>query len=389
VIRSHRIALDPTFKQRAVFSKAAGAARYAWNWALNEAEQHYKLTGKAVNFLQLKKRWNAEKPEWTYESGKDATQQPFTNLSGAYSRFFKKQAKRPKLKKKHKSRDSFYVSNDKFKVVGKQVRLPKAGGVRLREELRFPGKILSATVSRTADRWYISIQVDTPAKEQPVGTEVIGIDVGLKVFATLSSGETIQAPLPLKANLLKLKRLSKRHSRKMKGSKNKAKSAMKLARLHSRIANIRSDFLHKLTSKLAAKAKLIVLEDLTVQGMLQLWGRKTADSGLFEFKRQLLYKCAASGAALAQADRWYPSSQICSRCGNRQKLPLTERTYTCPLCGMVKCRDQNAADNLHTLGWRGINACGQEGSDEKLTLLVKPAWLKQELNRGISTNFHI
>jgi len=387
MILSHRIQLDPTVKQTVAFNKAAGCARYTWNWAVQEWEKTWHETGKSPNVNELKRKWNSCKPAWVYESPKDANQQPFGNLQKAYRAYFKKTAKKPHLKTKRKSRASFYVSNDKFKLLGNRVKLPKIGWVRMTEELRFVGRVVSATVSRTADRWFIAVQVDTVTAEKP-GTECIGMDLGLKHFATLSTGEVIDAPKPLKRSLDKLRRLSRQHSRKQSGSKNRSKCAMRLARHHARVACIRKDFLHKVTTSLVSKAKTLVIEDLSVQGMQRLWGRAVSDAGLYECRRQLTYKCQKTGVALVLADRWYPSTQLCSGCGARQKLGLADRTYQCHCCGMTKDRDLNAALNLSTVGYTGIQACGQEGSDWKHVFLVKPSWMKQELNLATSTSCH-
>jgi putative transposase len=375
MILAHKICLDPTCKQRNQLAKAAGCARYAWNWALERCEKHYAETGKLADLNALKVEWNRCKPVWTYESPKDANQQVFANLKKAYTRFFKRVSARPRFKTKHSSKDSFYVSNDQFRLDGLRVRLPKIGRVKLREELRFKGKIMSATVSRTADRWFLSVAVDTFTEEKH-GEEVIGVDVGLKHFATLSTGEVIEAPLPLKGRLKVLRRLSRRHSRKAKGGQNRKKSAQRLAKLHYRVSTIRQDFLHKVTTMLVSRAKTIVIEDLTLAGMRKLWGRKISDLGLYEFRRQLEYKCLMRGVDLVIADRFYPSTQLCSNCGSRKKMTLETRVYSCPVCDSTIDRDLNASINLRTLGLRGNHACGHQSSDG---IAVKPRWSKQEL----------
>jgi putative transposase len=379
MILSHKLRLDPTVKQTIAFKKAAGVARYTWNWALAECESHYKTTKKIANLNSLKIRWNKEKPEWVKESPKDANQQPFSDLNKAYSGFFSSKAKKPKFKCKHKAKQSFYVSNTVFRFAGKRVRLPVIGWVRTREELRFAGKIVSARVSGSADLWYISVAVDT-AVEKGKGTEVLGVDLGFKTFATLSTGETFKSPRPLAKALKSLARLSRKHSRKQKGSKNKERCRKRLARKHARVANIRKDFLHKLSTELVARTKLLVIEDLSVKGMQKLYGRTVADLGLGEFRRQLTYKCQKADVGLMVVDRWFPSSQLCHRCGARKHLSLSDRVYECDKCGLTFDRDNNAAINIVTAGLAGIHAWGHEGSDYKHTLAVKPSWLNQELN---------
>jgi putative transposase len=380
MILAHKICLDPTVKQEIALAKAAGTARYTWNWALAECERQYRATGKTANLSELKVFWNKSKPTWTKESPKDANQQPFADLQKAYGRFFKNLAGKPKFKCKGRSKDSFYVSNDKLKLEGKLIRLPKIGRVRMRETLRFVGKVMSARVSRTAGKWYVSVAVEVPAESKP-GTEVLGIDLGLKTFAILSTGELFEAPKPLKKTLDKLRRLSRRHSSKQKGSENRKKAAAKLAKHHAKVTNIRKDFLHKLSTLIVSRAKIVSVEDLSVRGMQKMYGRAAADIGMYEFRRQITYKCKKSDVGCAVVNRWYPSSQLCSRCGQRQKLTLADREYKCRHCGLDIDRDHNAAINISTAGYAGINACGHEGSDDKTEVVVKPSWSKQELNR--------
>jgi putative transposase len=387
MILSHKIRLDPTVKQTIAFKQAAGVARYTWNWALAECESHYKATKKSCNLNSLKIRWNKEKPTWVKESPKDANQQPFSDLKKAYSRFFSAKSKRPKFKCKHKAKQSFYLSNDKFRFATKRVRLPVIGWVRTREELRFQGRVMSARVSCVADKWYISVTVDTVV-EKGKGTEVLGVDLGFKAFATLSTGETFKSPRPLVKALKSLSHLSRKHSRKQKGSKNKERCRKKLAKKHARVAGVRNDFLHKLSTNLVARTKLLVIEDLSVKGMQKLYGRTVADLGLGEFRRQLTYKCQKSDVGLMVVDRWFPSSQICHRCGARKALSLSDRVYECDKCGLVVDRDHNAAINISTAGLAGIYAWGHEGSDYKHTLVVKPSWLNQELNPCSEVDTH-
>jgi putative transposase len=380
MLLAHKIQLDPTVVQTRELLKACGCARFTWNWALAEWEKHYKETGKSPNVFELKKRWNAEKPEWVYESPKDANQAVFGNLQKAYAAFFRKTSRKPKFKSRHKSKNSFHISNDKMSVGGQSVRLPKIGSVRMTEALRFEGRVMSAVVSERAGRWYISILVDV-ATQPKHGEEVLGIDLGLKTFATLSTGETLIAPEPLKKKLKFLRKRARQFSKKVKGSKNSKKAGKRLARLHARISDTRQDWMNKTTTSLVARTKLLVIENLSLSGMNKLWGRKMADIPLWEFRRQLTYKCEKSGCALIVADRFYPSTQLCSCCGGRQKLGLAERKYACPDCGFTADRDHNAAINLSTVGLSGNNACGHAGSGYSHTWAVKPAWMKQELNR--------
>jgi len=258
--------------------------------------------------------------------------------------------------------------------------------VKLREELRFSGKALSATVRRVADRWFVSVSVEVDLPE-PVreSQAAVGIDLGVSTAATLSSGEKLPGPKALRAHLERLQRLSRWHSRKKKGSNNRRQSAMRLARLHARISSVRQDWLYQTTTRLAREFAVIGMEDLNVRGMMtnQKLARNMGDIGFHEFRRQLEYKSRLYGADLVTASRWFPSSKICSACGRiSEELPLSLREWTCQ-CGAFHDRDINAARNLRRYALdrascARINACGEEGSDAGLTPSVKPASLKQE-----------
>lgn len=272
MILSHRIQLDPTVAQRAYFAQACGTARFVWNIALAEWNRQYE-NGEKPSGLKLSREFNAKKYDefpWLINIHRDAHSRPFLTLDKAFKKFFKGLANRPVFKKKGKARDSFAVSNDRLRIDGESVILPKIGRVRLTESLRLTGKIMSATISRTADRWHISIQVDIGEHSiARIGDDTYGVDLGVKVMATLSNGNSYQSPKPLKAKLNKLARIQRKMSRQKKGSKNRQKTKMKLSRMHAKIANIRKDFLHKLTTKLSRENQTIVIEDLNVKGMMK------------------------------------------------------------------------------------------------------------------------
>jgi putative transposase len=270
---SHKIPLAPTLEQRLFFERAASTARFTYNWALAEWQERYQLGGKPQGHL-LKKSFNALRrvqSPWTYDVHRDATAQPFADLQRAFVNFWKGNAEYPQFKKKGKCRDSFYVACDKFHVVGKTVVLPKVGVVRMREELRFDGKILSARVTREADRWSISIQVELPADYQRARTAggQVGVDLGITHLATLSTGEVVDGPKPLKSVLKHLKRANRVLHRRKKGRANRKKAQRRVARIHARVSHIRNDALHKLTSQLCRKNQAISIEDLHVKGMIK------------------------------------------------------------------------------------------------------------------------
>ena len=387
--RTHKIQLDLTCKQQVYFAKAYGVARFTWNWALSKWEEDYKL-GKKVNAFQLKKEFNRLKQEkfpWVYEVTKYASQQPFIYLQRAFQGFFSKKSKYPRYKKKG-MHDSFYIGGDQVKIEEKNVKIPNLGWVRLRETLRFEGKINGITISRKANLWFVSIHVQTNQLPKPCENQaVVGVDLGIKTYATLSKGKTIANTNPLKSKLKRLVRLQRTLSRREKGSKNRLKAKIKVARMHYQISNARNDFIHKLTTELTENYKYIVIEDLDISEMIKQkrMSRSIMDCGLYEFRRQLSYKAELRSNKIFVADRWYASSKRCSGCGYcKKELSLSERTYICSECGLELDRDHNAAicleQLLNTVSSTGIDACGQDGSVVMLKTSPQPAWQKQELS---------
>jgi putative transposase len=284
--------------------------------------------------MDLRKQFNAiwrQQFPWVGETHRDCHSQPFMNLDRAFQALFKKTAGYPKFKKRGQH-DSFYLANDKFKTDGKAVRIPVIGWVRTREPLRFVGKVMGATVHRIADAWYISVQVDVGDYHcERTGDGVVGADVGLTTLATLSTGEKIEGPKALAKAQKHLRRLHKSMDRKQKGSANRRKVVMRLARAYARVTNIRSDALHKLTTRLCRENQAVGIEDLNVRGMLRNHkvARGIVDASWGEFRRMLAYKAPIFGTDLRVADRWCPSSKTCSGCGAvKASLGLGERTLS-------------------------------------------------------------
>jgi putative transposase len=395
MLLAHRIRIEATPAQCDYFARAAGTARRVWNWALAEWNRQAAAGGRPHAML-LKKQFNAIKyahPDWQDADGqpwlrtvhRDAHAQPFANLAAAWARFFAARqaglpAHPPRFKKKGRCRYAFYVANDKFRIEGKSAVLPKVGRVELAETLRLAGKILGASVAREADRWFLSVQVEVPdrlAWRKRRADGVVGVDLGVTAAATLSTGEKIAAPRPLKAALRRLRIRGRRLSRKLEAakraaglmgpaakgvrlpvSKNRTKGARALARLHARIARVRADFTHKLTTRLCRENQAVAIEDLHVKGMLAngRLARAISDVGFHEIRRQLHYKAQRYGTAIVLADRWFPSSRLCSACGVRNgTLALSERAWTCG-CGVRHDRDVNAANNLKRLATGALAA---------------------------------
>lgn len=402
---AHKITLDLNNCQATYMARAAGTARFAYNWALAEWARQYEAwrldnTLPKPSQAALRRQLNATKREqfpWMLEVTKNAPQMAIMQLGDAFKNFFAGRAKYPKFRKKGQH-DRFSLTNDQFSIDGSRIRIPNLGWVRMREVLRFVGKVMSATISRVADKWLVSIAVEVPdnsplppAKNQGV----VGVDLGISALATLSTGESITGPKPHKALLDRLQRLSRSLSRKLKGSANRKKAKEKLARLHAKISNIRKDALHQLTTDLTRRFHTIGIEDLNVQGMVKnrCLARSIADMGFFEFRRQLHYKAAMRGGQVVVADRWFASSKTCSACEHKlDVLPLSARQWTCPECGANHDRDVNAAINLKQVAESSagdcqhiqsmtecsVTACGEEGAGLGRKTRVKPASVKQE-----------
>ena len=343
-------------KQRTALAKHAGVARHAWNWGLSATKfilDHNKDNPdskikfpSAIDLHKLLVKLVKPENPWYYEVSKCAPQYALRNLRMAWDRCFKKTSKAPRFKRKGKH-DSFALDGA-IKIKGdKRIQVPIIGTLRTFERLpQVPVK--NVTISRQAEHWFISFKIEITEKSRNQINNPIGVDLGLLRFATLSNGQEIDACRPFRALQQKLAKLQWRNRLKEIGSANWKKAQTKIARLHGHIANIRKDFIHKVTTNLAKNHSEIVIEDLNVSGMLAngKLSKAIADSGFYEFRRQLEYKTKLYDSKLVLADRWFPSSKTCSNCGNKKEsLPLSERTFSCE-CGFVCDRDINAAINL-------------------------------------------
>jgi putative transposase len=353
--RTHKIRLDPTCKQRRYFARASGTHRFVFNWALAEWNRQYEA-GEKPNSNNLKKQFNATYKEafpWVSQTHRDCHSQPFADLQTAFGNFFAKRGREPVFKSRNKDRRSFYVANDKFNVDGKSVRLPKIGTVRMRESLRFAGKINCARVVEDCGEWYICISVDVgESKKQRTASGIIGVDLGIITLAKLSEGEDGENFRPLRKAQERLRRANRQLHRRIKGSKNRAKQRRTVARIHRRIRNIRHDNLHKLTTRICRENRTVVIEDLNVAGMIQnhRLAQAISDASFAMLRSFLAYKAETYVTELIVADQWYPSSKKCSRCGLVMAgLSLGQRIFRCE-CGEVIDRDHNAALNLRSLG---------------------------------------
>lgn len=365
ISRTHRIRLVPNKTQEDFLRRACGCARYAYNWAVATWDEQYK-NGLKPSAYSIKKLWSENKPDWAYESPKDAPLNAILNLGKGFSNFFAGRAEHPHFHKKGYN-ESFTINNDKIAIKGKKIRLPLIGWIRMREELRFSGKVCSATIAYDAGQWHVSIPVMIDKDITPSNDSVVGVDVGIKVLAIASDGMVCPNGKQFKKNAKKLKRLQRKLSRKQKKSANRQKALVRLQKFNRRLTNKRNDSIHKFTSNLAKNHGTAVIETLDVQSMGKdkegkarkdlKWLRcLLQDIAMKEVHRQLLYKMSN----VEFAPKYYASSKTCSRCGHKKEtLGMDERTYRCEECGFEIDRDLNAAMNLSKMRWATpCEACG-------------------------------
>jgi putative transposase len=326
MIKAHKIRLHPTPKQAVYFAKAAGTSRFVWNWALAEWNRQYEA-GEKPTALKLKKQFNEIRREqypWTWEVTKNASDQPFLDLGKAWSSYFEglkngKRQGRPKFKSKKRSKPSFYLANDQLELGDHRIWIPKLGWVNMAENLRFTGKVTGARITKTADWWFVSIQVEIPDAVPVKRPAAVGIDVGLSRLATLSTGEGVENQAFLKTTLKKLRQANKRLHRRKLGSKNREKARRQVARLHYRITCMRDDVLHKLTTRLANGYGVISLEDLNLKGLLKnrRLSRAFSDAALGKLHSLLDAKVEQRGGQVIKVGRFFlPVKPVTAAGGN-------------------------------------------------------------------------
>jgi putative transposase len=420
--QAFRYELAPNAAQRVLSAKHAGCARFAWNWALGErifrnarsesrrsslsrdrcaiAGRDRECQGEArfTNAIEQHRELNARKGTewpWMYEVSKCAPQEALRDLDRAFRNFVRaRRAGRafgfPRFKRKGID-DAFRLTGS-IRVRSRTVQLPRLGAIRTKEGTqKFQGRILSATVRREAERWYVSLTVEAERPDpEPIVGPVAGVDLGLHSFATISDGvggEVVAAPKPLGCCLRRLRRRSRAHSCKTRGSSNRRQSAVRLARLHRRIRNMRVDFLHKLSTRLAKTKSVVVLEQLNVRGLVRNGhlARHISDAGWGDFRRMLEYKSRWYGSKVVLAPRFLASSKTCSECGHvLESLALSHRKWICPACGVEHDRDSNAARNLVAWYQRatgsspGSDACGEPSGGAEAQAPASHGSAKQE-----------
>jgi len=420
---AYRFALDPTPSQERALRSHAGAARVAFNWGLarvkanlgqREAEKSYGIAGDGLtspvswSLYSLRKDWNVAKDTvapWWRECSKEAFNTGLDHLARALknwagSRKGKRKGKPagfPRFKSKRKARLSVRWTTGSFRCEERHAVLPRIGRVKLHEDGRRladlvaagTARVLSVTAGFERGRWFASFAVETGvSRPAPRHRDaVVGIDLGIKKLAVLSTGEEIPNPRHMSGALRKLRRLARTLSRRQgpdrrtgrRPSNRWERASAALGRTQGRVTDQRKDGLHKLTTRLASEFGTVVVEDLNVAGMVRnrRLARHVADASFGEFRRQLEYKAAWHGGRVIVADRWFASSKTCSGCGAvKAKLALSERTYVCTTCGTVLDRDINAAVNLARLAGSAPDSNGR-GADRQTGLVPQVAVKRQ------------
>lgn len=357
MLRAYKFRLYPNKEQQEYFAKCFGCTRFIYNQMLADKIEHYKKTGEMLSNTPA--QYKKEYP-WLKEVDSLALANAQMNLNKAYKNFFRdKSVGFPKFKSKHKSKSSYTTNNQggNIRFEKGKIKLPKVGVVKLKQHRKFDGIIKSCTVSMSkSGKYFISILVELEDKEMKATERKIGIDLGLSDFAitTNNLGEVRKYgnPKHLYKSEKQIKKAQRSLSRKQKGGKNREKARLVLAKKHEKIANQRKDFLHKLTKQITDENQVIVIETLSSKNLMKnhKLAKSIGDVSWYEFVRQLEYKAKQKGRTIIKADRFYPSSQICSACGHRDsKKALHIREWYCPNCGEHLDRDINASKNLLAL----------------------------------------
>lgn len=366
--RAYRFRLYPTPAQAEMLGKTFGCARFVYNRMLRLRSDAWFNEQKSIGFhatsAMLPELKKEPETAWLSEVSSVVLQQSLHHLQAGFNNFFAKRAKYPTFKSKH-DKQSATFTQAAFKWDGKSLKLAKMEApLNLRWSRTLPkaAKLTTVTVSKdAAGRYFVSMLCDDTVQPKPEAAGKIGVDLGLTHFVILSTGEKITAPNTYRKNEAKLARLQRRIAKKQRGSANRKKAKLKVARLHAKIADTRKDFLHKLSTRLVNENQVIAIETLAVSNMQKnhSLAKSISDAGWSEFVRQLEYKSLWYGRELVGIDRWYPSSKRCNDCGHTvKKMLLSVREWVCPECGSIHDRDINAARNVLAAGL-AVSALGE------------------------------
>lgn len=374
MLKAYKYRIYPTDTQKVLLAKHFGCARYIYNYGLERKIKSYAETKKSVSRFtiqaDLPKLKKQEDTKWLSEVNALSLQASLLNLDMAFTRFFKEKKGFPRFKSKHDHSQSFQIpQNTKVDYDARRVYIPKfLEGIKCKFDRQFKGKIKTSTVSRTpTGKYFISILVETedtlPSKKPIDENKAVGVDLGIKMFATLSDGNEIQNPKYLKRSLKKLKRMQRSVSRKVKGSNRRSKYVRLLAKQYEKVTNRRKDFLHKTSRYLVDHYDTICLETLSASNMVKNHhlAQALSDIGIGTFNAYVDYKAEWYGKNVIRIGRFEPSSKMCS-CGHiHSGLKLSDRVWTCPSCGTVNQRDLLAAKNVKKFAFKTNNTAGTAG----------------------------
>lgn len=349
--KAFKFRIYPNHRQQKALAIQFGCARFVYNHYRAVREGYYLDTGTGLNYRDcaddLADILKVDRP-WLKDADSQVLQQTLKDLDRAYVNFFEHRADYPNFKRKHDNQAIRYPQ--RFKVSDKRVYLPKVGWVKGVFHREIEGQMKNCTVTKTkSGRYFVSIQVEVEVETPEPKPEAVGIDLGLTTFATLSTGEKIEAPKPLRSSMRRVKIRQRRLSRRVKGSNNRRKARLPLAKIHEKVANQRKDFQHKLSHDLVSRFESISFESLNIAGMVKNHhlAQAISDAAWSQFVGFVEYKQRWANGQTLRVDRFFPSSKLCSDCGEKHKhLTLSVRQWVCVSCGSIHDRDTNAAINL-------------------------------------------